>query len=71
MFDHFIMTCKWASLVLYAAMFYSCQPDKKLSFQSPPNVVLILTDDQGYGDVQLHGNKEITTPNIDQAGRTS
>ena len=27
-----------------------------------PNVVLILTDDQGFGDVQSHGNKLIETP---------
>ncbi|GIW82746.1 MAG: hypothetical protein KatS3mg105_4553 [Gemmatales bacterium] len=31
-----------------------------------PNVILIMTDDQGYGDIAAHGNKMIQTPNIDK-----
>ncbi len=30
-----------------------------------PNVVVILTDDQGWGDLSLHGNTNLSTPNID------
>ncbi len=30
-----------------------------------PNVVLIMTDDQGYGDIAAHGNSMIRTPNLD------
>jgi arylsulfatase A-like enzyme len=36
-----------------------------------PNVVLIMTDDQGYGDIRAHGNQEIETPNIDRLYRQS
>ncbi len=31
-----------------------------------PNFLLILTDDQGFGDVSIHGNEWISTPNIDR-----
>ena len=31
-----------------------------------PNVLLIVTDDQGYGDIRSHGNKHIVTPVLDR-----
>ena len=30
-----------------------------------PNVVIVLTDDQGYGDLSCHGNPILRTPNMD------
>lgn len=35
----------------------------------PPNVVVILTDDQGWGDLSLHGNTDLATPHIDSLAR--
>ncbi|MDE0103356.1 MAG: arylsulfatase [Bryobacterales bacterium] len=31
-----------------------------------PNVIIILTDDQGYGDMSAHGNPVLETPNLDK-----
>ena len=33
---------------------------------SRPNILFILTDDQGYGDLSVHGNPILKTPNIDK-----
>lgn len=31
-----------------------------------PNILLIVTDDQGYGDLSLHGNPHLRTPHLDR-----
>lgn len=36
--------------------------------QGKPNIVIMLTDDQGYGDIGIHGNPYLKTPNIESIG---
>lgn len=42
-----------------------------VSLSQKPNVVLIITDDQGYGDIAAHGNNVVSTPNLDELFRRS
>ena len=44
---------------------FSC---KYSQFQKP-NIIIFLTDDQGWGDLSIHGNTNISTPNIDNLAK--
>ncbi|MHC4214890.1 MAG: sulfatase-like hydrolase/transferase, partial [Planctomycetota bacterium] len=36
------------------------------SLEKRPNVIIVMTDDQGYGHLSCHGNPVLKTPNIDK-----
>ncbi len=36
------------------------------AFAKQPNILFIITDDQGYGDISAHGNPILKTPNLDR-----
>ncbi|MDF1813904.1 MAG: arylsulfatase [Verrucomicrobiales bacterium] len=42
-----------------------------LEAKSPPNVVIVITDDQGYGDLGCHGHPTLKTPAIDALAEES
>ncbi len=53
--------------LLLILVFGGCrQPLKK-----QPNVIIILTDDQGYGDIGIHGNENLYTHHLDQLFKES
>jgi len=55
-------------VTLLAAVLLSGLPleSSKAATAEKPNVILIMTDDQGYGDLACHGNPVLKTPNIDR-----
>ena len=52
-----------ATLLLLAALVAGCSD---AGTSPPPNVVVFLTDDQGYGDVAAFGASDIPTPSFDR-----
>lgn len=46
---------------------FSCQNTEK---SKKPNVIIILSDDQGWGDLSCNGNTNLETPNIDRLAET-
>ena len=53
-------------LLCAALLFFLCIFLSADAFASPPNVILVMTDDQGYGDLGCHGNPILKTPNLDR-----
>jgi len=54
-------------LLTITLLFFHCGKDESI-LRNKPNVILILTDDQGYGDLSLHGNDSLSTPHLDFLG---
>ena len=53
----------WLTLVAIFLLFIGCQAPPS---STTPNIILIMADDQGWGDLSLNGNANLATPNIDR-----
>ena len=66
------MHFNWTTFIiipLVLLFFSGCQKEKKKeALNTKPNIVFILTDDQGWGDLSISGNTNLSTPNIDAIG---
>ena len=62
---------KLTPLLLCLLFFAACQTTtpKEKEAKQVPNIIIIMTDDQGYGDLSSFGATDINTPNIDLLGQ--
>jgi arylsulfatase A len=52
-------------------MIHACQPGQGQEAKPslPPNIIYILADDLGYGDLSCYGQEKFSTPQLDQLAR--
>lgn len=55
----------WTGLLIAGLFWQGTSNASATESSRSPNVVVILTDDQGWGDLSLHGNLDLQTPNVD------
>ena len=62
---------KFGSAVLAGVFLLGCPSISKAVSKCPPNIVVILTDDQGYADISLNRQhpKEVSTPHMDSLSK--
>ncbi|MEM7475540.1 MAG: arylsulfatase [Planctomycetota bacterium] len=53
------------AVFVVASSSWLCPLPSELQAADKPNVVIVITDDQGYGDLSCHGNPILKTPNLD------
>jgi arylsulfatase A-like enzyme len=59
----------WFRTILFAASIFPLVAAEAPAAQRRPNILLIVADDLGYGDLGCFGCKDIPTPNIDSLAR--
>lgn len=70
MFDHYVKTTIWIFMIM--VVFFACTKKDDIeqsNSKKQPNVLLILTDDQAYGDLTFTDNPISETPHLDRLAK--
>ncbi|MDH4296808.1 MAG: sulfatase-like hydrolase/transferase [Cyclobacteriaceae bacterium] len=67
----FSFTARFFTVIAGLLMLSQCRRAEVQQQSVKPNVLIILTDDQGYGDLSIHGNPDINTPTLDSLAHES
>ena len=60
-----VFICLPRFILVFLAITINAQEDSR-----PPNIIILIADDLGYGDLAPFGNKTIPTPNFDRLAKT-
>lgn len=55
--------------VAFLVAFFLCLAARSQSVATKPNIILLLADDLGYGDIGPYGQQKIQTPNLDRLAK--
>src|SRR5580704_15314450 len=58
-----------ALMIAIAVLLVAAPQVRAADAPARPNIVVILADDQGWGDLSIHGNTNLSTPHVDSIGR--
>jgi arylsulfatase A-like enzyme len=56
-------------LVLFGTLSAACPASERTPASAPPNVILVMADDLGWGNVAYNRNEVVQTPHLDALAR--
>lgn len=69
--ERFAMLALQIVMAIIGILTYHSMAAAEVPTPERSNVLLVMTDDQGYGDLGCHGNSDIHTPNLDKLAKES
>ena len=72
-FRHLSAQAAWAGVfaVVGSLLFSAASSSAAEEKAARPNILMIMSDDQGWGDTGYNGNREVRTPNLDRLAASS
>ena len=64
-----MLICRYFIFICILLIDFSVFSQSKKHKTDRPNIIILLSDDQGWGDLSINGNRNLQTPNIDNIGK--